>query len=142
MPEYATIYSARATPLSEGEVRLIAGTRDVKTEGASDARQIVVRWPDLTVRLTPMPSADVEAHLSGLARYVASTLVAQDPYVPERIEATKHVVSVVLDPGHDEERCELMLRAACELSEGMLFRHHVLFDASGRILAEPREHAP
>ena len=63
-----------------------------------------------------MPSADVAAHLAAFCVYVGSALVAHDP---ERIARSKHVFGVALDPGHDEERCEVLLRAACDAQESV-----------------------
>lgn len=122
---YATLPPEPMETLAEG----VDGVRH-RRDGAAH----VYEWADRTMRCTAMPEAEMAGHLEGFQGFVrAHATPAAAPALIERVRATRLVVGVVIEPGHDAISQELVGRMLGGL-EPMVVLPHGVFDADGTAL--------
>jgi hypothetical protein len=143
MPENFAFYSQTTDALPEEQMRRLAGDAEFSVGTASDGgRSFTYRWPGLTITCNEMPSANVPAHLSGFCGYVkhiyGGKLDDRGSHILDRINYTRLVVGVVIEPERDEEgRAERLLGTMAYGLDALMFYGNALFDKDSKLILAP-----
>ena len=140
MADNRTLYSPSKARIDASDVRLLAPSANVTEHPATDDDEahLIVAWPDVHMTIRFMPENQIAEHLDGFLGYVRTACTTDGSDVIARIEAVRQVLAVVVAPGFDEDdRCETVLRGVAELQGALLFRQHLVYDATGKRLAWP-----
>jgi hypothetical protein len=100
-------------------------------------------WPDLTVRLNPMPTEELKDHLRGFLGYVAAGCRKLGVPLPkgllERIERVKLVLGFEALPDMDAEgRAESILGAIAFNTKSLIFHGGAVYDENAGQIHPPK----
>ena len=142
MGENFALYSTRWSELPEAQMLQLAGEVRPEVYEAPRGRTFFYSWPDLVIRCSEMPKADLASHLSGFAGYVTKISRGRcedrGRALIERIKGTKLVVGVEIEPGRDREgRAEELIGKLCNGLAPIMFFENALYDWDGRLLLGP-----
>lgn len=134
MYQHATLYLTR--PLD------VAGARDVlgaNVEVVADANRLVaLRGGGAEVRVSLMPAAEIAGHLDGLRGYVQARCAVLTPELAGRVDETRQVLGLVIEPGFRHgDMVWHWLAALARAGSGMIFLAGAFLDERSRPLAAP-----
>lgn len=134
MYQHATLYLTR--PLDVGVAREVLGAGvDVLADGDLLTG---LRGEAATVRVSVMPAAEVAAHLDGLRGYVQARCAVMTPELAERVDETRQVLGLVIEPGFRHgDTVWHWLTALARAGSGMIFLAGAFLDERSRPLAAP-----
>jgi hypothetical protein len=132
--QHATLYLTR--PLD------VAGARDVlgaSVEVVADTdRLAALRGGGAEVRVSAMPAGEIAAHLDGLRGYVQARCAVMTPELAARVDETRQVLGLVIEPGfrHGDDVWH-WLAALARAGSGMIFLAGAFLAERSRPLAAP-----
>lgn len=144
MGDVATIYSPRPDEPTEATFRRCAGKPsdgvDVALERCGPGSKTLrakIAWPDLSVICEVAPD-DVRRHVASLVAYAREMSIDPADPLPSRIQASRQVLALRVEPGFDDEgRAEALLSGLLRERDGVVFRGGRVLDGVGACLLAP-----
>jgi hypothetical protein len=140
--ENYAFYSHTFDALPEENLRQLGGSCKFTVSAEGDGRTFVFKWPDLTVTCNEMPGENLPNHLEGFCGYVKhiyrGKLDSRGKAIQDRIQYTRLVVGVVVEPGCDQAgRAERILGALANGLDALLFCQSALYDKNSKLILAP-----
>ncbi|HKA07887.1 MAG TPA: hypothetical protein VKD71_11565 [Gemmataceae bacterium] len=143
MPENYALYTRSYDLLPQAKMEVLADGAALEKAQTERGVTYTYRWPDLTIIVSEMPANQLSNHLRGFEGYINQHIYKGE--VPRRgkaiirtIRATRLVVGVEFQPGHDKEgRAELLLGRMSGGLHPIIFHADALFDWTSRLLLAP-----
>lgn len=142
MPDHACLYISDPSLLGSKLIDSIASIEHYEGLGTEE-RATGIRFDIGVARIQVnfMPAQEIEAHLSGFARYVRSIWPGDRDglvYLLSRIHQVRFVLGCVIEPGFDGPgKVEHFLYELSRRLNGLLFVHDSVIDYDGEPLVGP-----
>ncbi|HUQ03505.1 MAG TPA: DUF4272 domain-containing protein [Kofleriaceae bacterium] len=134
MYQHATLYLTR--PIDVAGVRGVLG--DAVEVLADEDRLTALRGDGAEVRVSLMPAVEIAAHLEGLRGYVQARCAVLTPELAARVDDTRQVLGLVIEPGFRHgDGVWHWLAALARAGSGMIFLAGAFLDERSRPLAAP-----
>jgi hypothetical protein len=142
MAENYAFYSHTYDALPENELKKLSGDCKFSLRPGADGRTFVFEWPDVTVTCNEMPKKNLPTHLDGFGGYVKhiyrGKLDSRGESILDRIQYTRLVVGVVVEPGCDQAgRAQRILGALANGLDALLFCQSALYDKNSQLILAP-----
>jgi hypothetical protein len=140
--ENYAFYSHTYDALPEENLRQLGSDCKFTVTGGADSRTFVFQWPNVTVTCNEKPRKELPNHLDGFCGYVKHIyrrkLDSRGEDILDRIQYTRLVVGVVVEPGCDREgRAERVLGALANGLDALLFCQSALYDKNSKLILAP-----
>ena len=134
MTTSVTVYSLSDRTVDSELLTKLAPDAELAQEGAS----LIVRWPDVAVRISSMEPAGVQPHLQGLMGYlVAKTGGDPDAIAPvlSTVQGVQQVFGIVIDPALDPNHraMSLVISMTATLESAFTFANDMFYDPFGQV---------